>query len=362
MIRLVFVSALAYNYFFPGKASQAGGHTRIINLAKAFAKLPGYKIFCITGDFGQPHRVEKDGVTLVKAPIDNPVAFIPVMSVIRTLNPDLLIDFCASPRLFLYYLLKKSMGLKYIFLTGSDVDVNGDYRRIENLFYDYFYMKGLKNADSVIAQVPCHQQRLSKNWNIKSHVILSPYFDIQRPDTGSMHTILWVGRAAYYKRPELFLTLARKFPKHKFVMICNPSSYDNGFMKTLTDQTSDLKNFEFLDYVPYSQMEKFYKQARFLVNTSDFEGFANTFIEAAIHQVPILSLNSDPNQMLSVHGGGIACGGDFNRMKKKCRIMLEDCHAVKKAGIKAFDYALRYHQIDRAVERMAHIFGSILKQ
>ena len=79
MIRLTFVSTLSYNYFFPGRVKQAGGQTRIYNLARAFAKKPEYKVFCITGDFGQENRIVKDNVTLIKAPIDNPGALVQVL-------------------------------------------------------------------------------------------------------------------------------------------------------------------------------------------------------------------------------------------------------------------------------------------
>lgn len=360
MTRLVFISTLAYNYFFPENARQAGGHTRVANLAKAFAKTPGYEVFCITGDLGQPRWIKKDGVTLIKAPIDRPLSVINVIKTIKGLNPDLLVDVCASPRLFLYSVLKKITGLRYIFLTSSDIDVNGNYAKIENPLYDYFYMKGLKHADSIIAQIPYHKSQLKDNWGLKSHLVLSPYFEIEKPEKGPSDSVLWVGRAAFYKRPELFLSLARKFADHKFIMICNKSSYDKGFSKLLTREKRQLTNLKFYDYVPYPQMKNFYKQAKFLVNTSDAEGFANTFIEAAIHQTPILSLNSDPNDMLSFHGGGFACNGDFNRMKETCDLLLKNDELVTSAGKKAFEYAYKHHRIEKAVVRLDKIFKSIL--
>ncbi|MCD4736101.1 MAG: hypothetical protein K8R53_08670, partial [Bacteroidales bacterium] len=120
MIRLTFISTLAYNYFFPGRIKQAGGHTRIYNLSRAFAKQPGYEVFCVTGDFGQPGFIEKEGVKLVKAPINNPRAMAEVFLKLKRLKSDIIVDFCASPRLFLYYVLKKMTGMKYVFLTAHD--------------------------------------------------------------------------------------------------------------------------------------------------------------------------------------------------------------------------------------------------
>lgn len=359
MIRLVFVSTLAYNYFFPGKIKQAGGHTRIVNLAKEFALRPEYDVFCITGDFGQKDYIKKEGVTLIKAPIDNPLSFINVISKIKNIKPDVLVDFCASPRLFLYYLLKKTTGLKYVFLTANDTDVNGDYKKIENRLYYYFYLIGLKNADKVVAQVPLHKELLFKRYKIKSTLVLSPYLTLTKKEKPSPSIILWVGRAAHYKRPELFVQLAQCFPSQKFVMICNASSYDRGFIKSVKDGKNIPDNLEFHEYVPYPAMISFYEQAKFLVNTSDTEGFPNTFIEAAATQTPVLSLSSNPNHMLTEHAAGYVCEGSTDILKARCHRMLIDSEKTQEAGRKAFDYAYKYHRLERAVDQFNHIFKTI---
>ncbi len=360
MIRLVFISTLAYNYFFPGKVKQAGGQTRIYNLAKGFALLPEYEVFCITGDFGQEDYIKKDGVTLIKAPIDNPLALIRVSLKIKRLNPDVLIDFCASPRLFIYYLLKKSTGLKYVFSTGHDIDVNGDYKKVENYLYYFFYITGLKRADKVVSQVPHHKTLLLEKYTINSDLILSPYLKIKKAEKPSPSIILWVGRAAHYKRPELFVQLAECFPLEKFVMICNKSSYDNGFMVSIEDGKNLPNNLEFHEYVSYPDMASYYNKAKFLVNTSDNEGFPNTFIEAAVTQTPILSLNSDPNNILTEHGAGYICGGSTEILHKRCKQMLQNSEKTQKAGRNAFNYAFKYHRLDRAVAQFDTIFKTIV--
>ena len=251
------------------------------------------------------------------------------------------------------------MGSKYIFFTGSDNDVNGRYKIVENLFYDYFYRAGLKHADTIIAQLPHHKELLQKKWQMDSHLVLSPYLDIQHQKIVAKDTILWVGKAAYYKRPELFVELAEMFPKQKFVMICNKSSYDYGFMEKMGEKLVGIKNLDFYEYVPYPEMEQFYKQAKFLVNTSDFEGFSNTFIEAAIHCTPILSLNSDPNHICSAYRCGYACNGDFEKLTALCTRMIQDDVLIAKFGKNAFEYASSNHRLENAVERIDTIFKSL---
>lgn len=359
MIRLVFVSTFAYNYFFPGKVNQAGGQTRIYNLARRFAQQEEYRVFCLVGDFGQPERVVRENVTLVKSSIDHPLGVFRVMNSIRSLRPDILVDFCASPRLAIYALLKKMIGIKYIFFTGSDNDVNGKYKEVENRIYDFFYRVGLRQADSIVAQVPLHTDLLRDAWGLKSHLVLSPYLDIRTPESVEKDIVLWVGRSAYYKRPELFVRLAEEHPGQKFVMICNTSPYDKGFMVSIAKLLKRFSNLEFHEYVPYPEMKSFYSRAKLLVNTSDFEGFPNTFLEAAVQKTPVLSLNSDPNGMLSHYGGGIYCQGNFACMKLTLAEMLATPGLLTKQGLCGFEYASRFHRIDRAVKKMDTIFKGI---
>ena len=155
------------------------------------------------------------------------------------------------------------------------------------------------------------------------------------------------------------MDLVKNFPEQKFVMICNKSDYDEGFIKTIKNGSNIPDNLEFHEYVPYPEMEKFYKRARFLVNTSDYEGFSNTFIEAAINYTPILSLNSDPNEMLSMYDAGYSCSGNIKMFHIRCRQMLQDVEKTLEAGQNAFDYAFKYHRLEIAVDQFDRIFKSI---
>lgn len=360
MKKITFISKLSYNYFFPGNVREAGGHTRIYQLARKLAEYPDYEVGCVVGDFGQPDIIEKDGVKLYKAPIDKPLSFLKVISVLKKIQSDVFIDFIASPRLLLLYFVRKLSGAKYIFLTGSDTDVNGEYGKMENFLFFWVYLMGLKKADGIVCQLATHVDLLKKKYKLNSHLVLSPYFDIFEVEPIKKEYILWVGRAADYKRPELFIDIVRRYPERKFVMICNESSYDNGFMNFIRENSDRIKNLIFYNYVPYPQMADYYRKAQLLVNTSDFEGFPNTFIEAAMHYTPIFSLNTDPNGMLSEHECGQFFNGDFSALIDMLEETFTAKDRLKNMGKNAYRYAKKNHQLYHAVEKFDRIIRDLI--
>jgi len=363
MHRISFISTLAFNYFFPGTIREAGGHTRFYNISRKFAEKKEYSVSCIVGDFGQPDIVEKDGVKIVKAPLDNPLAFFKVLKILSKLKSDIYVDFCASPRLFLLYVLRKMLSARYVFFTAHDNDVNGEYLHVENPFYYWAYILGLKNADTIVSQVPYHVKMLSEKYNLSSQLVLSPYFDIKPLDPSGFKKkhILWVGRAADYKNPHLFLELSKKLPGESFVMICNKSGYDGGFFKNIKREICSLNNFTFLDYVSYPEMKQYFSEAKLLVNTSKYEGFSNTFIEAAMNHTPVVSLNSDPNEMLTAYKAGIFCNGNRQKLLHSVSKIASSGSLQKRFGKNAYEYANNHHQIDDAVKKIDNIFKKLLR-
>jgi len=100
---------------------------------------------------------------------------------------------------------------------------------------------------------------------------------VANADGAERDTFLWVGRPEVYKNPLAFVDLARAVPEARFRMIgidlSQPSSNE------LARAASHLSNLELLPPLPRSEVLPMYAHAVAVVNTSDFEGFPNTFME-----------------------------------------------------------------------------------
>jgi glycosyltransferase involved in cell wall biosynthesis len=105
-----------------------------------------------------------------------------------------------------------------------------------------------------------------------------------------------------------------------------------------------VKNIEFLGHVPFSKTDRLYEGASLFVNTSRFEGFPNSFIQAWINATPIISLNVDPDGIMAQEGMGVK-SGDLASMTKDIDKLMQDDAAMKQMGENGRKYILREHDI-----------------
>lgn len=171
-------------------------------------------------------------------------------------------------------------------------------------------------ADLVIAQTN-HQAELFEQNFEKQTVILrnSSIFNEVEP-LEKENLILWVGNLRKIKRPELFIEFFHKcrFSGYNFVMIGEMAEkYD--FRNTIE---ANLNKFQYIGKQSFEITEDWIRRARFIINTSDSEGFSNTFIQAWYHRTFILSLNSDPDDLFSRLGFGYFANGDIDLLVDRC--------------------------------------------
>ena len=71
------------------------------------------------------------------------------------------------------------------------------------------------------------------------------------------------------------------------------------------EQALELDNVDFIGGVPYSEVNAYFERARVFLNTSDSEGFPNSFLQAWVRRVPVISY-FDPDQVIAAKGLGMS--------------------------------------------------------
>ncbi len=361
-IEVAFLSPYVYPLFKPDcPAAFGGAEVDQYNLAVYLAKNPHIRVTFYVGDFGQPDQPETiDGVRLVKIPYYG--WHNKTLSQKVHCYSHLWLNLWQSPaRLMLTKMAGDEVGWAAIFFKNlrkryilhrlaSDRDTK---------FFDasssggrrtyYLYRIGLKRADLIFSQSEQQQKLLKDNMGFESQVVSNGFFVEEEIDiTGKQH-ILWVGRCTALKRPELFVELAKRIPTKRFVMIMSPPiEVEPEIFKRmaveLVNEAKTLPNMIFMEYVPFNKIQSFFNQAQLFVNTSEYEGFPNTFIQSCLGGTPIASLKVDPDEFIARNKLGIACDDNFDNLVKYVKNLNSD--QVGALGAKARAYGRKHHDIN----------------
>ena len=199
----------------------------------------------------------------------------------------------------------------------------------------------IKNASKIICQAKYQNMLLQSNYGRSCDLIL-PNFHPSPEDTieKTLPTkIVWIANLKPLKQPELFLELAGHFQdKHdvKFIMIGRPAS--GSWQKSLSDKMNRLSNLEYKGELSIHEVNKVLSESQILVNTSQYEGFSNTYIQAWMRNVPVVALNSDPDDVIKEKGIGFH-SKTFDQMVKDVGKLIENKKLREEMGERSQKFA-----------------------
>ena len=210
----------------------------------------------------------------------------------------------------------------------------------------------LTRADLVITQTERQQRLLRQRFARDSITVPNPIrLGTEQPaDRAGRTHVLWVGKANGVKRPEIFLRLAAAFPRARFTMVLNRAEA-GVYEQTVAAAPA---NVEIRERVPYAESDELFRGAAVLVNTSRFEGFPNTFLQAGKFGVPVLSLEADPDGFIARNGCGIVAGGDDGRLAEGLAALHDDAARWGACSAAIAAYVRAHHDLDRVAERLRH--------
>ena len=94
-----------------------------------------------------------------------------------------------------------------------------------------------------------------------------------------------------------------------------------------------------------------------VVNTSDSEGFANTFVDACKAGTPILSRRVNPDGFINTHSCGFCAEGDWDRFLEAFDRLRRDSEKMMSLGANGREYVEEHHNIRDIVEEYKAVFS-----
>ena len=345
--------------------SVGGAEVQQCIIAKALAKR-GYRVSMICLDYGQPNELIISGIRIFKA--HKPEEGIPVLRFIhpratsiwramKRVNADIYYQRTADVHTGLVAFFCRQAGKKMIFSAASDTDLMPGKQRIQYKRDRLIYEWGLRHANIIVTQ-SIHQQELcAKNYNRESVCIQSCYeFLPGVSNVDRQIDVLWVATVKPVKRPEVFLELAQKIPAFSFRMVGGPSTGNNreSYYCKIKEQAAMISNFEFTGFVSYKEIDQYFNTARLFVNTSEWEGFPNTFLQSWIRGIPTVSF-FDPKAVIEGQQVGVVVNS-IDEMILKIKELLVSPQKYAAVGNICKKYAEQFHSVEKIVDEYSKVF------
>jgi len=358
-VKFLFLSSLAHLALDPQANRVSGGaELQVALLAKELAKR-GLDVVVAGGDTGQADNVVHHGVKTRPAGkfhtgglLDSLTALPRVCRLLKEERPDYVLVLGWTSWLYILHLLRPIFGFQLIFICGLDTEVNGEFRR-ENPVRGWLFEEGMRQSDQRFAMTRL-QERLFRD----AGMTCAMYRNLILPRTSPRAVdktvdFLWVARCQPIKQPHRFLDLAESLPQASFEMVCPRE--DATLWETVQARADKLPNVTFLNGVPYRDVQAHYDAARIFVNTSTFEGWPNSFIQAGQGETPILSLQVRPDTIFDDYQLGTCADGHMATFLRAAREWWADPARTEAMGKEAARFVAELH--DNARETDAFLAG-----
>jgi hypothetical protein len=248
----------------------------------------------------------------------------------------------------------RKVGIPFFFHVAHEFDLNFRWvtlRYSRNTPFDFVEyvtgMWGLKHASDIIVQSDRQGRLLQSSLGITPAAVIRNFqplpaaLPIKPP--GPMR-VFWVANFKDFKRPALFVELAESFIGRNdisFIMAGRPA-VGKRFVP-LMQKIPQVPNLTYLGELPIGKVNEVMEGASVHVNTSSFEGFPNTFLQAWARGAVVTSLAVDPDE-----GGMEALGigyraGSMERLRTIIDELATDPGKRHAIAERAFAFVLANH-------------------
>ncbi len=331
----------------------------------------GYRVSMITLDYGQPDRTTVKGVTVHR--LYKPDEGLPVLRfvyprlttlwrVLREVDADIYYQRSAAALTGFLAAFCRRYGKRAIYAGASDVDFTPRHPDIRFARDRWLFQYGVRNVSRVFVQNATQLERVRDNFGREASLVPNCY----RPPRGAGADpggyVLWVATVRPSKRPEIVLELARRMPRQRFVMVggCDSDRRGREYAQGIREAAAALPNVEYRGFMAFAEADRVFDGARVLLNTSSYEGFPNTFLQAWSRGVPAVafvdcgSRGPDGLPLYDIVQDAAAMGDRLERL-------MRDDEAWRHASRRVREHFEAHHSLDAVVDVYEREIGRIAR-
>jgi glycosyltransferase involved in cell wall biosynthesis len=282
----------------------------------------------------------------------------PLYHALRDIQPDVIYQrvACGYTGVVAHY--ARRHGARLIWHVSSDTDVQRENLRLSSNAVRRILEKrsieyGIRHAHQIVAQTQTQAELLEKNYRRRADAVIGNFHPEPREtiDKSGPVLILWVANLKPLKQPEVFVRLAaqlRDLEGTRFVMVGAAPRHRHSERKdALVESIRSATNVDYLGERTQDEVNELLAKAHIFVNTSLHEGFPNTYIQAWMREVPVISLHIDPDGVLEREGVGVHAQTE-ERLVSAVRRLVTDPMLRAEYAVRARKHAMLRHSLQNA--------------
>jgi glycosyltransferase involved in cell wall biosynthesis len=284
-----------------------------------------------------------------------------LLNVLKELAPDVIYQQVGNAYTGIAAYYAKHNDCKMIWRVSSDKSLEMPLPRLSrNVIYEgidkVMMVYGIKNADAILVQTPLQGRMLLKNYKREADAVIRNFHPYPKEAIHKSRTkkILWIANLKKLKQPEIFVRLAKDLLDQsgvEFIMIGAPAI--SKWFSKLEEEIKLVDNLNFRGSLPQEDVNKLLAESHILVNTSLYEGFSNTFIQSWMREVPVITLNVNPDRIFDQHKIGFCADGEYSKLLYFTKRLINDPSLLSEAAQYSRQFAFEYHSlknVDKIVE------------
>jgi len=338
-MNILFFSSHAHYALDPAAIRVSGGaELQVALLARELARR-NHEVVIAGGDTGQEDGRVMEGVITRTAGrfhtgglLDSVISLPRLAAFFLRYRPEYVGVLGWTAWLYILCLLRPLFGYKLVFICGLDTEIDGSFGKTHG-WRGRLFERGVKLSNIRFAMSD-FQRGLFKKAGLSCGMYRNLILPRVKPRTALKDAdLIWVGRCQHIKRPHLFLDLVERLPQARCKMICPRE--DEELWQTVFARAAKMPNLIFHERIPYHEIQDSFDKVRFLVSTSEAEGFPNVMIQAAQGGAGIVSLKMDPDGMIARFSIGLCAKGDFELMAAELALLLTNPDSWTAMGVSA---------------------------
>ncbi len=275
---------------------------------------------------------------------------------LRRIDPDVILQMQAGAYVGAGAFYAKRNNKPFVWYIASDRDLEADppvgtespFKPLDQRFFQY----GIDNADYIIAQTKFQERMLLANLDRRAVAVVPNFHPVpdvvEKPESPLI--VSWIANLKPLKRPQLFAKLAEAFKDRSDVFFMMAGRSDESVESRRAIETlGSLPNGKYLGELTLDEVNSLLEKSHVLINTSEYEGFPNTFVQAWLRSVPTLSINVDPDDIMSTHSIG-KMSGSLERLVDDLRELTTNSELRISSGNRARNFSVESFSLDNAAK------------